>query len=83
VYYYGWLLLGMLLCWKYGRSTKQKSVRSALYALAIGYASFLVPTTIANTIDPSTIAGIPSIMCGFAVILAFVLVGRVLPEAAR
>ena len=31
--------------------------------------------------DAATISGIPSIMCGFAVILAFVLTLKVAPEA--
>ena len=39
----------------------------------------MLPTTIVNVVDPSTIEGIPSIMCGFAVILAIILLGFVAP----
>ena len=46
----------------------------------IGYVLFMVPTTFVNIVDPSTISGIPSIMCGFAVLLAATLAGKVLPE---
>jgi hypothetical protein len=60
---------------------KSKSKKQALNALAIGYLAFIVPTTAANIIDPSTTAGIPSIMCGFAVILAIVLTLIVVPRA--
>jgi len=77
-YYYGWLLLTAgLACYFSVKSVH----RSALRALAVGYTAFILPTTVVNLIDPSTIAGIPSIMCGFAVLLAFVLVGKVAPDA--
>jgi hypothetical protein len=59
---------------------KSEMKASALKFLAIGYLAFIVPTTAANLIDPTTLAGIPSIMCGFAVILALVLVLGVLPK---
>lgn len=53
---------------------------TALLYLGIGYASFMLPTTIVYLIDQTTIAGIPSIMCGFAVLLALCLVFAVLPN---
>jgi hypothetical protein len=80
-YYYGWLLVGTGLSIYYGYLSKRANICRALFALALGYASFIIPTTTANLVDPATIHAIPSIMCGFAVLLAFVLVGKVLPEA--
>lgn len=53
---------------------------SGLKWLMVGYLSFILPTTIVNIIDPRTIEGIPSIMCGFAVILAVILLGFVAPR---
>jgi hypothetical protein len=82
-YYYGWLILGTLYSLIMAGRQSQPNRRSALRALAIGYAAFILPTTAANIVDPSTIAGIPSIMCGFAVILAIVLAGEVLPQYYR
>lgn len=82
LYYYGWLFAGTFLSLLWSKSAKKSSERTALIALAVGYVSFILPTTTINIIDPSTISGIPSIMCGFAVILAFIMVGRVAPEAA-
>ncbi len=79
-YYYGWLAIGTALSMYYGMKSRVNSIRRALYALAVGYAAFIVPTTTLNLIDPTTIHAIPSIMCGFAVLLAFVLVGKVMPE---
>jgi hypothetical protein len=77
-YYYGWLMIGTYFAWQWG--IKQPTRRKPLHAMMAGYLVFLVPTTLFNIIDPSTIKGIPSIMCGFAVLLAFVIVFKVLPQ---
>ncbi len=76
-YYYGWLLVAVGLA-TYLARIKPKNAR-ALRWTVIGYATFIIPTTIANIIDPRTLAAIPSIMCGFAVLLAIILVWQVLP----
>lgn len=78
IYYYGWLLVGMAYSAWLAQRAKRK-IRAALCALVVGYAAFLIPTTTANLLDPATVAGIPSIMCGFAVLLAFILSFAVLP----
>lgn len=83
VYYYGWLIFGTVYSLSVGSAMKSKDKRVALYALAVGYLSFIVPTTAANYIAPATMAGIPSIMCGFAVILALILTGVVVPRYYR
>jgi hypothetical protein len=78
IFYYGWLLTAVVLAFKY--ASQKKANATALRSLALGYSAFIIPTSAINLIDPNTVAGIPSIMCGFAVILAFVLVGKVAPE---
>lgn len=78
-YYYGWLLAAVGISLLYGKDDK----KPALYALALGYGAFIIPTTLVNIVDPSTIAAIPSIMCGFAVALAFVLTLKVAPETIQ
>lgn len=80
IYYYGWLIFGIIYAIFYAYK-KTGAGRSALLALAMGYLAFVVPTTAVNIIDPSTLAGIPSIMCGFAVILALILTLKVVPLA--
>lgn len=80
VYYYGLLLAAIYYAFVLSRQALPH-IKKSLYALMAGYTAFMVPTTFVNIIDPSTIAGIPSIMCGFAVILAIVLAGAVLPYA--
>ena len=81
-YYYGWLLIGVAYAIKLAQGVK-RNIKSALYALAVGYLAFIVPTTAVNILDPATISGIPSIMCGFAVMLAFVLTFKVAPDYFR
>ena len=85
VYYYSWLIMGVLFSVRrskalYVQKDKSSKIKSrALAWLTLGYTSFMLPTTIVNVVDPSTIEGIPSIMCGFAVILAIILLGFVAP----
>lgn len=81
LYYYGWLVVAIGLSLLPGKVKKHQ--RQALGWLAAGYSAFLIPTTTVNLIDPSTISGIPSIMCGFAVILAFALTLKVMPTASK
>lgn len=78
-YYYGWLLTACGIAAYWARRKRGKS--KALAWMIAGYSVFVIPTTLANIINPATIAGIPSIMCGFAVLLAIILVGKVLPLA--
>lgn len=83
IYYYGWLLLGVFFALSQATQVTSRYRANALRALAIGYLAFMVPTTVANIALPETIAAIPSIMCGFAIILALVLAGEVLPQYFR
>lgn len=78
VYYYGWLLIGTYMAWIW--SNELPKSKKALQSMAIGYLVFILPTTTVNVIDPSTLKGIPSIMCGFAVLFAVILVAKVLPN---
>lgn len=89
LYYYGWLLAAMLMSLKWGSkldNSKSKAVRArgaALKAMFVGYLVFLVPTATVYSINPETINGIPSIMCGFAGIFAFIISLYVLPRVAK
>lgn len=78
-YYYGLMLLAIWLCVKLAKGLKGTKKAKALFALIVGYSVFIVPTTLVNIVDPGTIAGIPSIMCGFAVLHALVLALWIMP----
>lgn len=81
LYYYGFLLLAMTLAYQWMKKAKQNR-KLALRNFMIGYLAFIIPTAMVNTLKPSTTDGIPSIMCGFAVLFAVVLGLRVLPLVA-
>lgn len=82
LYYYGLLLFGIYLSATHARLTKKKPIRQALHLQAIGYMSFLLPTAIVNTMSTDSLGGTPSIMCGFAVLYAFILVFGILPRVS-
>ena len=82
-YYYILLFIGLVIAFKYGEKAKNKHQKESLYAMIVGYMVFLVPTATANTISPSTLAGIPSIMCGFAVLFALILFFYVIPRVSK
>ncbi|HTE57864.1 MAG TPA: hypothetical protein VK694_03890 [Verrucomicrobiae bacterium] len=79
VYYYGWLLGGIVLATRFLRKAKKKQ-GNALMLLVAGYLVFLLPTATVNILRPESLMGIPSIMCGFAVVFAFILTFGVLPQ---
>ena len=82
LYYYGLLFVAIAYAYTRGKNAK-KHIRRSLWSLIVGYVLFIAPTTFVNIIDPSTITGIPSIMCGFAVLMAVALAGKVLPEYTK
>jgi hypothetical protein len=88
LYYYGWLFTGMALGIRWANELRAKAKTGrikleAVRALIIGYLVFLVPTALANTINPSSRRGIPSIMCGFAVLFALILVLYIMPRVGE
>jgi low temperature requirement protein LtrA len=88
LYYYGWLFtaIGLGVKWTNQLQKKGKLVHTRLQtvrALIVGYLIFLVPTALANSIKSSTRRGIPSVMCGFAVLFALILVIYILPRANK
>lgn len=80
LYYFGLLAIGVHFSLTWRNQSKNRRTKKALLALAIGYMAFIIPTITANLINPATMAAIPSIMCGFAVLLAMTLLFWVLPN---
>ncbi len=84
LYYYGWLLTAMYLGGRWANQlvkAGKQTVRQlrSIQALIVGYLVFLVPTALVYSISPASRRGIPSIMCGFAVLFALILSLYVLP----
>ena len=72
-YYYFILVLIIAVSWSFIKMAN-KVQKFALRMVILGVFSFLIPTTIVNILYPETTAAIPSIMCGFAVLWAIILV---------
>jgi hypothetical protein len=88
IYYYGWLFtsMGLGLKWvdqMYKKGRLAFARLQTIRGLIVGYLIFLVPTALANSIKPSTRRGIPSIMCGFAVLFALIMTLYILPRASK
>jgi hypothetical protein len=88
LYYFGWILAGLGLGVKWAKQLKAKGAEfykqfQAVRGLIAGYLIFLVPSALTMIIKPSTDRGIPSILCGFAILLALTLGFYVLPRAAE
>jgi len=81
-YYYGWLIIGICQALLFA-ATASIAIRKALLYQVFGYLAFLLPTGIVNAVNPQTIAGIPSVMCGFAIIYAIVLTFGIMPMATQ
>ncbi|MBI5135470.1 hypothetical protein HZA86_04545 [Candidatus Uhrbacteria bacterium] len=79
-YYYTTLIAWSLVAMAALRERTAGALRSATNWLAIGYLSFIIPTYLVIFMFPKMIPGFPSVLCGFAVILAIIMVKKVLPE---
>jgi len=88
IYYYGWLLTGISLGFKWANQLKAKGKEfydqlQSVRALIVGYFIFLVPTAIAYSVKPQSRHAIPSVMCGFAVLYALILTFYIVPKRAE
>ena len=88
VYYFSWLFTAITLGvhWANQLQEKGKKVRlqlESVRALIVGYLVFLIPVAVANALNPASRQGIPSIMCGFAIMFALILTLYVLPRVAE
>lgn len=79
IYYTGLLMLGV---WELVEKIRECSdVDFSLRAwMALGYFSFMVPMSVVYMVFPETRNAVPSIMCGFAIILAILLAFIIVPK---
>lgn len=83
LYYFG-LLLGLIIYAVYlATRQKNKKIFAALNWLVAGVLAFLLPTGLVYFIQPTNSRGIPSIMCGFAVLYAIILVWKIMPLVSK
>lgn len=85
VYYNLLLLAAIAFAYAFSNQMKQKQIRYALYWSIFGYASFILPAIAFTMIDDyiGSDSPLPSVMCGFAVILATTLTLKVIPNTTN
>jgi hypothetical protein len=87
-YYFGWLLVSMGLGFRWANELKaagKKALRQlqTVQGLILCYLVFLVPSALSMAVKPDARQGIPSVLCGFAVLYALLLVLYIMPRAAK
>jgi len=79
-YYLGFLLLGIWESVEKISSLKRRTAgKRALQWLIVGYLSFMGPMGVSYILFPATRNAAASIMCGFALTLAFILALKIVP----
>jgi hypothetical protein len=79
IYYFGLLLAALFNGGRYLNDPKHSKNTLAIKWLLAGYLLFIVPVAVLSVTNPDTSKAIPSIMCGFAITLAIILVARIAP----
>lgn len=83
-YYYTLLFTAIFAALKFSKAKRiSQHRRDALVSHVMGYALFMIPSSLAMILFPETAAALPSVMCGFAVLYALVLTFVVLPHAHK
>jgi hypothetical protein len=82
IWYFGVIAYSLAIMGRPLRTSNAKR-RAGLSALTLAYVAFLLPTAIWVFITPQSHKGVPSIMCGFAVLFAVIVVTGVLPKVAK
>lgn len=72
-YYYLLLILGAVMAYTGWSKSKETARGKMLLLIGLGYASFVLPATFIHFVFESVSNGLPSIMCGFALIFAAIL----------
>jgi len=81
LYYFGFLLLGIWEALERIHQARTGTViKKTLFWIIIGYLSFMLPMAIVYAVIPSSRLAVTSIMCGFALIFAFVLAFKIVPR---
>lgn len=79
LYYFFWLFVGIGMAGYFAYQANAGRIKKALLLQVAGYLVFLLPTAIVRDLSPGARAGMPSVMCGFAVLYAFIMVFGIVP----
>jgi len=81
-YYLGLILVVVGSVWPKGRGLLELEKKLLCYVV-IGYLSFMVPTAIIIQLPSFGLHSLPSVLCGFAVIFAFILTFFIVPTGRK
>ena len=82
--YYGLtLLLGIWLADIFARNAKDEDTKKSLRLMIMGYLVFILPAALVIVAVPKALYAAPSILCGFAVFFALILVLGIAPHADK
>lgn len=81
-YYFG-LIIGTICLGLMKTKKATKTVRRNIYWLIAGYVLFILPVAIITITHPDSRRAVPSILCGFAVLFAVVLVAKISPRILK
>lgn len=80
-YYFGFLFLGLYEALNRIFFIKKEATKKrALIWMIVGYLSFMLPTGIVYIVYEATRTALTSVMCGFAIIFALILVFKIAPK---
>jgi hypothetical protein len=83
-YYWGFLSLGIWESIEKIESLKRRApTRNLLQWWIVAYLSFMAPMGAAYMLFPETRSAVASVMCGFAILLAFILALKIVPAYDR
>jgi sulfite exporter TauE/SafE len=82
-YYFSFLVLGIWESLEALNVVRSKWLQRTLQWVVIGYLSFMLPMAIVYAIYAPARVAVASIMCGFALILAFILAFEIVPKYYR
>lgn len=86
IYYDATMIASIGLALSYRAKAKSKNIKAALLSLVVGYLSFIVPSILFGMLDGHSggaDSNLPSVMCGFAVLLALILTFSVAPKISK
>jgi len=84
LYYFGFVILGIWESLERIHQVRTGTViKKTLFWIIVGYLSFMLPMGIVYAFIPSSRLAVASIMCGFALTLAFILAFKIVPYYNR
>jgi prolipoprotein diacylglyceryltransferase len=79
IFYFGLIILSVFRGLKFIEQNPKSEKNLAIKWFVAGYALFIIPTGIFILVLPDASRGVPSVLCGFAILMALVLALKVAP----